>query len=196
MGSPTSSHTRQTSKPSPTASASEKLHAASVTKDPSPCPSTTVTHVTTQTLTSVKRVTIVACTAMTMNMFWWSWERLGVGLWRGGIILALRAPRGKGMLLICEIFRGMEAFERFVEGWEGKEYRITSHCSQLEGMGAFTLAWNMTSTSHTQSNSYHMRLKAGQSHAIVSPVTVQARYVSVTIPMSVSAKCTPRGPNH
>jgi hypothetical protein len=50
------------------------------------------------------------------------------------------------MLLICEIFRGMEAIERFGEGWKGKEYRITPHGSPSEVMCAFTFASNMTST--------------------------------------------------
>lgn len=37
---------------------------------------------------------------------------------------------------------GLEAFERFREDWDGKEYRITSHRGQSEVIGAFTLASN------------------------------------------------------
>lgn len=65
------------------------------------------------------------------------------------------------MSLICEIARGLEAFERFDDGWEGKEYRITSHRSQLEPICAFTFASTMRSRSRTRSNCNHTRLKAG-----------------------------------
>ena len=64
---------------------------------------------------------------------------------------------------------GMEAFERFGNCWEGREYRITSHHSQSGPICAFTLASNMRSRSRTRSNCNYARPKAGRNNAIASP---------------------------
>ena len=68
------------------ASAAERYHAATAKKGP--CPFTSVTHVTKETLTSTKRITTTACITVTINTCWWSWARLGVVSCRGVVILA------------------------------------------------------------------------------------------------------------